>query len=138
MIVAILTVIASLIITTVGSIVGLILCVIGAVVTLPLSQLIVYYFQGHLYGQLARLAGSDVATGDFATAPPAPPTDEPTMDDALPVELVPPVVYDPEAEPEPTAQTEPPVEPEAPAEEEQPAEEDPPAEDQPPEVPKSQ
>ena len=137
-IVAILTVIASLIITTVGSIVGLILCVIGAVVTLPLSQLIAYYFQGHLYGQLARLAGSDVATGDFATAPPAPPTDEPTMDDALPVELVPPVVYDPEAEPEPTAQTEPPVEPEAPAEEEQPAEEDPPAEDQPPEVPKSQ
>ena len=55
-IVAILTVIASLIITTVGSIVGLILCVIGAVVTLPLSQLVVYYFQGHLYGQLARLA----------------------------------------------------------------------------------
>ena len=123
---------------TVGSIVGLILCVIGVVVTLPLSLLIVSYFQSHLYGQLARLAGSDVATGDFATAPPAPPTDEPTMDDALPVELVPPVVYDPEAEPEPTAQTEPPVEPEAPAEEEQPAEEDPPAEDQPPEVPKSQ
>ncbi len=147
-IVAILTVIASLIIMTVGSIVGLILCVIGVVVTLPLSLLIVSYFQSHLYGQLARLAGSDVATGDFATAPPAPPTgeptmdeptmDEPTMDDALPVELVPPVVYDPEAEPEPTAQTEPPVEPEAPAEEEQPAEEDPPAEDQPPEVPKSQ
>ena len=68
-IVAILTAIAAMIITTVGSIVGLILCVIGAVVTVPLSQLIIYYFQSHLYGQLARMAGEGPAEGVSGPAP---------------------------------------------------------------------
>jgi hypothetical protein len=51
-VVAIVYVVGSLIIGTVAGIVGTILCVIGLLVTLPLGQLVIYYFQYHLYGQL--------------------------------------------------------------------------------------
>ncbi|MDE0078646.1 MAG: DUF4013 domain-containing protein [Caldilineaceae bacterium] len=85
--VAILTVIAGLIITTVGSIVGLILCVVGAVVTVPLSQLVILCFQGHLYGQLARLAGESAGGGDSS---------------AMPAAVVPPAVFNPQASPHPS------------------------------------
>ncbi len=109
-IVAILTVIASMIITTVGSIVGLILCVIGAVVTVPLSQLVIYYFQSHLYGQLARLAGEDGAgSGPGPVPAPGPEfewTAEPAEESELSAEVVPPAVFDPQAEPEPPANPE--------------------------------
>lgn len=102
-IVAILTVIASVIITTVGSIVGLILCVIGAVVTVPLSQLIIYYFQSHLYGQLARVA--DTGGGDSGTTPTvdseADWTAERVEESEVSAEIAPPEVFDPQAEPEP-------------------------------------
>ena len=103
-IVAILTVIAGMIITTVGSIVGLILCVIGAVVTVPLSQLVIYYFQSHLYGQLARQAGE--GEGGSSTGPvPAPgPEFEWTAEtedlSEISAEVIPPTVFDPQAEPE--------------------------------------
>ncbi len=109
-IVAILTAIAAMIITTVGSIVGLILCVIGAVVTVPLSQLIIYYFQGHLYGQLARLAGEGSAGGAAAPVPDPGPEFEWTAESAeeseISGEVVPPAVFDPESEPEPAADLE--------------------------------
>ena len=88
-IVAILTVIASLIITTVGSIVGLILCIIGTVVTVPLSQLLIYYFQGHLYGQLARLAGEGSTTGALGAMPPASPQDSSLVEPDSAAEPVP-------------------------------------------------
>lgn len=153
-IVAILTVIASMIITTVGSIVGLILCVIGAVVTVPLSQLVIYYFQSHLYGQLARLTGTGAAVSHIGAMsevdPDAGRTAEPVEETEVSAEIVPPEVFDPQAEPEP------PVDPELPAEKEAP--EDPeeadgaiqpeedgqseegsrPEEDEPPSEPKSQ
>jgi hypothetical protein len=51
-IVAIVYVVGSLIIGTVAGIAGAILCGIGLLVTLPLGQLVIYYFQYHLYGQL--------------------------------------------------------------------------------------
>jgi uncharacterized membrane protein (DUF373 family) len=51
-VVAIVYVVGSLIIGTVASIAGAILCGIGLIVTLPLGQLVIYYFQYHLYGQL--------------------------------------------------------------------------------------
>ena len=57
-IVAIIYVVGSLIIGTVASIVGVILCGIGLLVTLPLGQLVIYYFQYHLYGQLEPATGA--------------------------------------------------------------------------------
>lgn len=167
-IVAILTVIASVIITTVGSIIGTILCVVGLVVTVPLSQLVVYYVQSHLYGQLARLAGEGTASGAFGPMPPASPAGAVPEDEAGPVASVPPSVYDaeeeaePEEDGEPTDSTEPAegpepmeesgpmeeseppeeqgevVEEEDPAQEEGSVEEEGPDEERPPEEPKSQ
>ncbi len=132
-IVAILTVIASMIITTVGSIVGLILCVIGAVVTVPLSQLIIYYFQSHLYGQLARLAGEGAAGSDpGAMSVPDPETGwtaEPVEETEISAEIVPPTVFDPQEEPEPPVEIDAAVEPAAPEESEQPEEDVQPDED---------
>ena len=147
-IVVILTVIASMIITTVGSIVGLILCVIGAVVTVPLSQLIIYYFQSHLYGQLARVAGGGAAGGSFGAMPITEPdtgwTAEPVEEAEASAEMVPPTVFDPQEEPEPPVEPNSTVEPEAPEESEQPEEDVQPdednqsEEDEPPSEPKSQ
>ena len=68
-IVAILAVIASMILSFVGSIVGVILCVIGMVVTVPLSTVVSYFFQSHLYGQLARLTGQGAAVAAGPAAP---------------------------------------------------------------------
>ena len=125
-IVAILTVIASMIITTVGSIVGLILCVIGAVVTVPLSQLIIYYFQSHLYGQLARVAGEGSGGGGFGAGPVREPdtgwTAEPVEKPEATAEIVPPAVFDPQEEPEPPVEPDSLAEPETPEESEKPEE----------------
>ncbi len=136
-IVAILTVIASMIITTVGSIVGLILCVIGAVVTVPLSQLVIYYFQSHLYGQLARLAGEGAAGSGSGPVPAPGPefewTTETAEESEVSAEVVPPTVYNPQAEPEPSEDTEATVETEMPDEGEPQADSDGPEEDGQPE-----
>ena len=52
-IVTIVYIVGSMIIATVGSIAGVILCFIGLLVTIPLAQWVIYYLQFHLYGQLA-------------------------------------------------------------------------------------
>ncbi len=52
-IVTIVYIVGSMIIATVGSIAGVILCGIGLIATIPLAQLVTYYLQFHLYGQLA-------------------------------------------------------------------------------------
>ncbi len=85
-IVVILYVVGCLIITTVGSVVGLILCLIGSVVTLPLSLVIVSYFQNHLYGQLAQRGGSDgnIGRGEFGEMPDTPPEDGPPQEPEAP------------------------------------------------------
>ncbi len=63
-VVALVYIVGSLIIGTLASIVGTILCFIGLIVTLPLGQLLIYYFQYHLYGQLALSAqGPSVRPG---------------------------------------------------------------------------
>jgi hypothetical protein len=72
-IVAIVYVVGSMIIGMVASVVGTILCFIGLIVTLPLSQLIIYYFQFHLYGQLDRNTSGPTDTGGYDSTPPAPP-----------------------------------------------------------------
>ena len=45
--------VASFVITTVASLVGLVLCLVGLVVTVPLGTLATYLYQYHLIGQLA-------------------------------------------------------------------------------------
>ncbi|MEX1019569.1 MAG: DUF4013 domain-containing protein [Litorilinea sp.] len=65
-IVALAYIVVSIGVSLVGSIVGVLLCIIGLVVTLPLAQLVIYLFQYHLYGQLAATYpfGSPVPRGD--------------------------------------------------------------------------
>jgi len=64
MIVTIVYIVGSMIIATLGSIAGVILCGIGLLVTIPLAQLVIYYLQFHLYGQLAPAV---VPSGSRAT-----------------------------------------------------------------------
>ena len=45
--------VASFVITTVASMVGLVLCIVGLIVTVPLGTLATYLYQYHLIGQLA-------------------------------------------------------------------------------------
>lgn len=76
----------SFIVSMLAGIVGLILCVIGLVVTIPLSVLFLTVFQYHLYGQLARehpMYGSPSA----APAPLVPSDPEGTGDDVPGAEL---------------------------------------------------
>lgn len=49
-------IVASLVIGTVGAIAGTVLCIIGLIVTIPLSSLLTMLYQYHLMGQLAYKA----------------------------------------------------------------------------------
>ena len=71
-VVALLVLVAELVIPSIASIVGAILCGIGLIVTVPLGTLATYLFRSHLYGQLARslpdsplnsTGGTDTGTG---------------------------------------------------------------------------
>lgn len=70
-IVALAYIVVSIGVSLVGSIVGVLLCLIGLVVTLPLAQLVIYLFQYHLYGQLAAAYpfGSVRGTRDWSDDP---------------------------------------------------------------------
>jgi hypothetical protein len=72
----------SFIVSMLAGIVGLILCVIGLAVTIPLSVLFLTVFQYHLYGQLAR----EHPMYDSPSAVPAPlvPSDPEGTDDDVP------------------------------------------------------
>lgn len=90
LIVTIVYVVGSLIISTIASIVGTILCIVGLLVTMPLGMLITAYFQYHLYGQLdpgtlgggmaSRRYESDY-TSDFTPSGPATPSSPVTVTD---------------------------------------------------------
>jgi hypothetical protein len=54
LIVTIVVLAVNFVITLLGSIVGVILCIVGLAVTVPLSILVILLIQHHLYGQLAR------------------------------------------------------------------------------------
>jgi cytochrome b561 len=73
--------IAGFVIGLAGLVVGALLCLIGLVVTVPLSTLVTYLFQSHLYGQLARVypmsggltsipPGGDITPPDETPLPP--------------------------------------------------------------------
>ncbi|RME54924.1 MAG: hypothetical protein D6790_16390, partial [Caldilineae bacterium] len=74
-------VVGGFVIGIVAMLAGVILCLVGLIVTLPAGQLIIYYLQSHLYGQLARTARPSFATpaGDFdlPAFPEEPPSEEP-------------------------------------------------------------
>ncbi len=62
--------VAGFIVQTVAFIAGILLCLVGLVVTVPLGQLIVYLFTYHLYGQLAQEGGSTApAIADVEISP---------------------------------------------------------------------
>lgn len=53
-IVAVVFLVASFVFNLIAGIAGLLLCLIGIIVTIPLGTLVTYLFQYHLYGQLAQ------------------------------------------------------------------------------------
>ncbi len=71
-IVAVAYLVASTVISAVAGIVGVLLCVIGLIVTLPLSLLATQLFRSHLYGQLAREfpMTNSLNVGNFPNTPP--------------------------------------------------------------------
>ena len=77
-IVAIAILIGEFVISTLAGIVGVILCIVGILVTIPLGMVVTYIFQFHLFGQLAR---------------------EFPMDGSRPAEAVPPTPDEPISEP---------------------------------------
>jgi hypothetical protein len=108
-VVAIVYVVATLIIGMVAGIVGVILCGIGLIVTLPLSQLVIYYMQYHLYGQLdpgslgTRVSRAAVYEGDYSSGVTVTPTTVAPVTPVEPMETdVPPVppVNEPPVPPE--------------------------------------
>jgi hypothetical protein len=88
-VVALIFLVAAFAFALLGGIVGVLLCVVGLIITIPLATLVTYLFQYHLYGQLANLSPmdgvarvvpapitppSEMAPG---VVPPPPPADEP-------------------------------------------------------------
>ncbi|MEI2689212.1 MAG: hypothetical protein V9H69_05620 [Anaerolineae bacterium] len=70
-------VVASLILVTIGSVVGLILCLVGLMVTLPAAQFVTTMIQSHLYGQIGMSAKSwetSIVPEQYIPEPPAAPS----------------------------------------------------------------
>ena len=107
-------VIAALVVSTVGSLVGTLLCFVGLFVTIPLASLITYLIQAHLYAQVGQRAvpGTALAPSGVTAVAPAAPVAPATQ--VVPIE-------EPAAPPAPVAAAE---EPAAPV-----ADDAPPAED---------
>lgn len=63
--------VASFILTTVASVVGTLLCIVGLIVTIPLGTLATYLYQYHLIGQLAYK--DRTGTAYYTPAPPPAP-----------------------------------------------------------------
>jgi len=70
-------VIASLVVALIGGIVGVILCFVGLIVTLPAAQFITIMIQSHLYGQVGLGAKSwetSIVPEEYIPQPPAAPS----------------------------------------------------------------
>lgn len=70
-------VIASVVLVTIGSVVGLILCLVGLFVTLPAAQFITTMIQSHLYGQIglgAKPWETDIVPQEYIPEQPAAPS----------------------------------------------------------------
>lgn len=71
-IVSIVYVIASVVLSLLGSFVGLLLCGVGIFITAPIATLITYLIQAHLYAQVGMGRGTALATIDETAVSPAP------------------------------------------------------------------
>lgn len=78
-IVVLVVLVASLVITLVAGIVGVLLCLVGLIVTIPLGGLVTLLFQYHLYGQLAYAYPYGGSGGPGSSTPPAPTTPPESM-----------------------------------------------------------
>lgn len=114
-IVAIVYMVGSSLIMLLGGIVGTILCLVGLIVTIPLSILTITYFQSHLYGQLAQDDRDTTAGPELS--PPTPPldTEEMPAEESVAAE-----------EPQAAAELQEPEEPQAATESKEPEEPQPP------------
>ena len=77
-VVTLIYIVASIGLAILGSIVGLLLCLVGLIITLPLASLLTYLLQAHLYGQLAYsypLGGSTASTYTPSPAVYTPPSE---------------------------------------------------------------
>lgn len=90
-VVSIVYIIAAIVLSILGSLVGALLCGIGLFVTLPLATLLTYLIQAHLYAQVGRNASG------------------------LAMEPLTPIALSPAPQPAPVAETAPVSKPEAPA-----------------------
>ncbi|MEZ4766842.1 MAG: DUF4013 domain-containing protein [Caldilineales bacterium] len=77
-IVSIVYVVASMVLSLLGTVVGVLLCGIGLFVTVPLATLITYLIQAHLYALIGISGGTTLATADDTATSPAP-TPAPAM-----------------------------------------------------------
>ena len=71
-IVSIVYVIASVVLSLLGSFVGLLLCGVGIFVTAPIATLVTYLIQAHLYAQVGMGRGTTLATAEETAVSPAP------------------------------------------------------------------
>lgn len=72
--VAIIYLIASIAFGLLGAIAGVLLCIVGLIVTIPLATLVTYIYQYHLYGQLAyadSMGGGARSTVEYPITPPS-------------------------------------------------------------------
>lgn len=78
-------IVASFVISTVASIVGLLLCIVGLIVTVPVATFVTYVYQFNLLGQIAFKDSEGRVYYPPAAAPIAPPTVPPpaNSDDTL-------------------------------------------------------
>jgi hypothetical protein len=70
-------VIASVVVALIGSLIGIILCLVGLFVTLPAAQFITVMIQSHLYGQVGLGAKSwetSIVPEEYIPQPPAAPS----------------------------------------------------------------
>lgn len=83
-IVAIVVLVAQLVISLVASLVGAILCLVGLVITIPLSVLVMTIYTYHLYGQLNYQFAYDGTGGIGTTLPASTAYSAPTTDVVAP------------------------------------------------------
>ncbi|MCB0200139.1 MAG: DUF4013 domain-containing protein [Anaerolineae bacterium] len=71
-IVSIVYVVAAMLLSLLGTVVGALLCGVGLFVTMPLATMITYLIQAHLYALIGISGGTTLATSDDTTVSPAP------------------------------------------------------------------
>ena len=85
LVVTVVYIVASIVISLAGAVVGVILCLVGLIATIPLATLYTYLVQSHLYGQLARQDPDVVLPRSAPVPPPVAPVVPPDVEAVQPV-----------------------------------------------------